>query len=160
MISDSEIDRINAKLDKVLSPNFGKGKIRDMIADGLELRRLGEELESGVSGDERAELESAFDTLADKIRDETKALINKNRMEQSAVEGDGETDFLAADRAPNTEGRSHVEPVYRPADGRPAVVIHGAGVGRKLGVRVSLRSEAPADEVARDSDHGRNFRGR
>lgn len=97
VISDSEIDRINAKLDKVLSPNFGKGEIRDMIADGLELRRLGEELESGVSGDERAELESTFDTLADKIRDETKALINKNRMEQSAAGANGETDFLAAD---------------------------------------------------------------
>ena len=55
-----------------------------------------------MSADKRDELKSAFHTLAHKIRDETEALIIKNRMEQSAVGVDGEMDFLAADIASNT----------------------------------------------------------
>ncbi|WP_247841640.1 hypothetical protein [Pseudomonas sp. MWU12-3103b] len=147
ILSDTEIDQANAKLDKILSPNFGKGKIRDMIADGLELKRLSEELESGVSGDERAELEKAFYSLAGKIREETDALVEKNGRERSATGVNGETNM-------SPEGRAQAEPHSRPSNGRPAMVIHVAGDNRLHGVRVSLRNDARTDEPSHDSEEG------
>ncbi|PWK45896.1 MULTISPECIES: hypothetical protein [unclassified Pseudomonas] len=80
-VSDAELARIGEQLKGVVSENFGKSRVRDMISDGLELRRLGDVLESDIGGDERRRLEVTFYSLADKIRRESQELADRQERE-------------------------------------------------------------------------------
>lgn len=84
-VSEDEAARITERLKAVMPPNHRKNRVREMIRDGLELRRLGDALESDVYGAERSDLESAFYSMADKIRIETAALVESNRQRSSRV---------------------------------------------------------------------------
>lgn len=122
-VTEADAARINERLRGLLSPNFGEGLVRDMIKDGLELRRMGDALESDVSGTERRDLESDFYSLAGKIRRETAALVDSKRQESPRV-------TIVNSPVKTTLPRVNVEsfPVTQPAQ---ALIIRGKTVDRR-----------------------------
>jgi hypothetical protein len=80
-VSDAELARITERLKGVVSETFGKSRVREMISDGLELRRLGDVLETNIRGEERTRLEGTFYSLADKIRRESRELAERQELD-------------------------------------------------------------------------------
>lgn len=87
--TESEEAEINKSLDRMLSRDFGKGRVRQMIADGLELRRLDEALtQPDLDAAKKQSLRDAFYSLAAKIRKQTKSAVNLEQIRvKHAVEG-------------------------------------------------------------------------
>lgn len=95
---EAEDASMNEKLDKMLSPGFGKGRASRMIADGLELGRLGEILERKSLNDiEKKALQSAFYSLAKKIREQSESYLNPNIEAQRIVARDVPSDRIWGD---------------------------------------------------------------
>lgn len=92
---DVEDASMNEKLDKMLSPGFGKGKASRMIADGLELSRLSAILErKSLSRMEKKALEGAFYSLAKKIRDQSQSYLNPDIDAERIAARDAPTDSI------------------------------------------------------------------
>ncbi|KWS82153.1 hypothetical protein [Pseudomonas amygdali] len=127
VVSADEAARIKERLKSVMPLNPRKTRVRDMIRDGLELRRLGDALESEISEAERSDLESAFYNLAAKIRKETAALVEGRTQSSSrAVSGSS-----TAEATPAREGRESSRAI-QPAE---SLVIRGK-VDRKHTSRI------------------------
>ncbi|MCT4497995.1 hypothetical protein N0U25_09345 [Pseudomonas sivasensis] len=87
--TDDEIASINQRLDKVLSPDFGKGMASQMIADSIEMNRLGEALDRGTfSREERQSVEKDFYSLTKKIREDSQSFWRKKRLADAALSSD------------------------------------------------------------------------
>jgi hypothetical protein len=131
-VSDAELARVTERLKGVVSESFGKGRVRDMISDGLELRRLGDVLETDIDGAERARLEVTFYSLADKIRRESRELAERQELSAQWVVNEPawvppapmnpnfrKSSDTSAHRVMNQEGaRNHGVSVKRDASGR------------------------------------------
>lgn len=87
--TDDEIASINQRLDKVLSPDFGKGTATQMIADSIEMNRLGEALDRGTfSREERQSVEKDFYSLTKKIREDSQSFWREKRLADAALSSD------------------------------------------------------------------------
>jgi hypothetical protein len=79
-LTKEETDTINAKLDTILSPDFGKGFMKTMGDNFHEFMALGEKLCSRkFTGAERESIEQRFYELADTMRDDCNKHLDDKR---------------------------------------------------------------------------------
>ena len=83
--TDDEMASINNRLDQVLTPNFGKGRVSRMVADSIELSRLGETLHRGTfTLAEKKSAEHNFYALTKKIREDSQSFWREKKLVAAA----------------------------------------------------------------------------
>ena len=91
-LTDDEMASVNRRLDQVLPPNFGKGRVSRMVADSIELSRLGEALGRGTfSRAEKKSVENDFYALTKKIREDSQSFWREKKMAAAGLDaGEGQ----------------------------------------------------------------------
>lgn len=91
-LTDDEMASVNRRLDQVLPPNFGKGRVSRMVADSIELSRLGEALGRGTFGRaEKKSVENDFYALTKKIREDSQSFWREKKRAAAGLNlGEGQ----------------------------------------------------------------------